>query len=137
MANGPELDLPRRAFESRPPPINTAYSGPITNQFSPNTPTPVYLPTELSPPPGEVSPPSPLTPVTPRIPISNKESSAFSENEFSRVSFWIWSLFLRWNKSRYIIICCEPGVNAYCTGKLCENITLNFVGFVEFKTQKF
>ncbi|XP_056004318.1 leucine-rich repeat and calponin homology domain-containing protein 2-like isoform X2 [Ostrea edulis] len=84
MANGPELDLPRRAFESRPPPINTAYSGPINNQFSPKTPTPVYPPTEFSSPPGEVSPPSPLTPVTPRIPISNSDSSTFSENEFSR-----------------------------------------------------
>ncbi|XP_061171522.1 leucine-rich repeat and calponin homology domain-containing protein 2-like isoform X1 [Saccostrea echinata] len=83
VANGPEIDPPRRGLESRPPPINTAYSGPNTNQFSPKTPTPGYPPTELSPPPGELSPQSPLTPVTPRMPISASDQ-AFSENEFSR-----------------------------------------------------
>nr|XP_022286801.1 leucine-rich repeat and calponin homology domain-containing protein 2-like isoform X3 [Crassostrea virginica] len=83
MANGPEIELPRRGFDSRPPPINTAYSGPNTNQFSPKTPTSGYLPTELSPPPGESSPQSPLTPVTPRIPISTSDS-AFSENDITR-----------------------------------------------------
>lgn len=89
MANGPESDLhvPRRGFDARPPPINTAYSGPNTNQFSPKTPTPGYLPTELSPPPGNSSPQSPLTPVTPRIPISNSDS-AFSENDITRVSLF-------------------------------------------------
>lgn len=88
MANGPEIELPRRGFDSRPPPINTAYSGPNTNQFSPKTPTSGYLPTELSPPPGESSPQSPLTPVTPRIPISTSDS-AFSENDITRVSLLI------------------------------------------------
>ncbi|XP_034329706.2 DISP complex protein LRCH3 isoform X8 [Magallana gigas] len=85
MANGPESDLhvARRGYDARPPPINTAYSGPNTNQFSPKTPTPGYLPTELSPPPGNSSPQSPLTPVTPRIPISNSDS-AFSENDITR-----------------------------------------------------
>eukprot|EP00105_Crassostrea_gigas_P006332 XP_011420230.1 PREDICTED: leucine-rich repeat and calponin homology domain-containing protein 2 isoform X5 [Crassostrea gigas] len=85
MANGPESDLhvARRGYDARPPPINTAYSGPNTNQFSPKTPTPGYLPTELSPPPGNGSPQSPLTPVTPRIPISNSDS-AFSENDITR-----------------------------------------------------
>ncbi|XP_078312587.1 leucine-rich repeat and calponin homology domain-containing protein-like isoform X9 [Crassostrea virginica] len=83
MANGPEIELPRRGFDSRPPPINTAYSGPNTNQFSPKTPTSGYLLTELSPPPGESSPQSPLTPVTPRIPISTSDS-AFSENDITR-----------------------------------------------------
>ncbi|XP_062599830.1 leucine-rich repeat and calponin homology domain-containing protein 2-like isoform X6 [Saccostrea cucullata] len=83
VANGPEIDPPRRGHESRPPPINTAYSGPNTDQFSPKTPTPGYPPTELSPPPGELSPQSPLTPVTPRMPISTSDQ-AFSENEFSR-----------------------------------------------------
>lgn len=94
MANGPESDLhvPRRGYDARPPPINTAYSGPNTNQFSPKTPTPGYLPTELSPPPGNSSPQSPLTPVTPRIPISNSDS-AFSENDITRVSLFFIFFF--------------------------------------------
>lgn len=96
MANGPESDLhvARRGYDARPPPINTAYSGPNTNQFSPKTPTPGYLPTELSPPPGNSSPQSPLTPVTPRIPISNSDS-AFSENDITRVSLFLIFFFLR------------------------------------------
>lgn len=101
MANGPESDLhvPRRGFDARPPPINTAYSGPNTNQFSPKTPTPGYLPTELSPPPGNSSPQSPLTPVTPRIPISNSDS-AFSENDITRVSLFFVFQKLFWFDDR-------------------------------------